>query len=739
MQSRGRRFFLALPVLLIVSSILLQAAASLGTLRGIVHDPQHRPIPKAQLVLSMQGQKRSWKTQSNGQGEFEIGNIPPGEYSITVAAPGFQKLTETVQVNSGLSPVVHLQMQLRTLQQQVKVSGAPAKLNTQSATTRSQVSAQEISRTPGADLTNSLAMITDFVPGAAVVHDQLHIRGGHQVSWLVDGVPVPNTNIASNVAPLVDPRNIESLEVERGGYSAEYGGRTYGLLNVITPSGFDRNNQGELTLSYGSFNRTDDQIDFGGHTMRFAYYASLDGNRSDLGLLTPTPHPIHDQEAGLGGLGSLLFNASAKDQLRLVASLRGDQYQIPNTIEQQETGIRDRDRERDSFVNFSWAHAFSDGTMLTVSPFYHFNSADYLGGPHDTPLVLDQNRASSYMGGQVALAGSKSKHHFSLGSEIFGQCDHALFSLSPSGGGQSLSQRLNPRGNMESIFAEDRYKAASWLSLNAGIRFTRFSGLETENATDPRLGAALRLPHLGWILRGYYVHYYQPPPLDTVAGPLLQFAINQGFGFLPLRGERDHQRDFGITVPVHGWFLDVDNFHTDAQNFFDHDELGNSNIFLPLTIQAARIRGTEVSIRSPRLLEFFSWRLAYSNQIVQGLGAVTGGLTDFSPPEPGYFFLDHDQRNTLSSVFNLNLPCSGWASVVYTYGSGFLNGDGPEHLPPHSSVDFSVGKSFHERWTVTLNALNLTNARFLLDNSNTFGGTHYVDPRQLYVELRWRF
>lgn len=72
MQSRGRRFFLALPVLLMASSILLQAAASLGTLRGIVHDPQHRPIPKAQLVLSRQGEKRSWKAQSNGQGEFEI-------------------------------------------------------------------------------------------------------------------------------------------------------------------------------------------------------------------------------------------------------------------------------------------------------------------------------------------------------------------------------------------------------------------------------------------------------------------------------------------------------------------------------------------------------------------------------------------------------------------------------------------------------------------------------------------
>ena len=61
----------------------------------------------------------------------------------------------------------------------------------------------DIERTPGASRTNSLAMITDYVPGAYVTHDQLHIRGGHQTSWLVDGVPVPNTNIASNLGPAV--------------------------------------------------------------------------------------------------------------------------------------------------------------------------------------------------------------------------------------------------------------------------------------------------------------------------------------------------------------------------------------------------------------------------------------------------------------------------------------------------------------------------------------------------------
>ena len=61
--------------------------------------------------------------------------------------------------------------------------------------------AADISETPGADRTNSMAMITDYVPAAYMTHDMLHMRGGHQVNWLIDGVPIPNTNIATQSGP----------------------------------------------------------------------------------------------------------------------------------------------------------------------------------------------------------------------------------------------------------------------------------------------------------------------------------------------------------------------------------------------------------------------------------------------------------------------------------------------------------------------------------------------------------
>ena len=91
------------------------------------------------------------------------------------------------------------------------------------------------------------------------------------------------------MGPQFDPQDIDYLEANRGSYGAEYGDRTYGVFNVVPRTGFERNNEGELTLTAGNFYQTDAHLSFGSHTERFAYYASINGNRSDLGLQTPVP------------------------------------------------------------------------------------------------------------------------------------------------------------------------------------------------------------------------------------------------------------------------------------------------------------------------------------------------------------------------------------------------------------------------------------------------------------------
>jgi outer membrane receptor protein involved in Fe transport len=711
-------------------------AAGTGAIRGIVHDPQHRPLPGAQVVIH--GPQALTKTVvSDANGEFQVSDVPEGAYTLAVSARGFRSSEQQVNVITGKSPVLHLQLELAAMNTSVEVSGAVSKLDTQVSTVQTMVSPQEIAQTAGADQTNSLAMITDFTPGAYMVHDMLHMRGGHQVNWFLDGIPIINTNIAANVAPLINPKNVEELEIERGGFSSEYGDRTYGFFNVVTRSGFELNNEAELILSAGNFYSTDDQINFGGHSRRFAYYASVDGSRSQLGLAPPVSQVIHDQNSGVGAFFSFFYNPSAKDQLRWIVSLREDHYQIPNGQDDQAAGIRDLDLERDYLAGFHWTHSFSDGVTFTLSPYFHYNSAQYVGGPNDNPFVLNDNSRSNYFGARSVFQAQKKKHSARAGIEAWGQHDNTFFGLTANPGGSVLNQAERHWANSTAVFFEDQYKVNAWLTLDLGIRLTHYSGLLNENAADPRLGAAIRIPRLNWTLHGYYAYYYQPPPLDSLAGPALDFAVSQGFGFIPLPGERDIQHDIGLSIPVRGWSLDVDNFHTSAKNFLDHDVVGDSGIFIPLTDLGAIISGTEVTLRSPRLFNRAQWRMAYSNQIGQGIGPITGGLLESAPT--GNFLLDHDQRNTVTSVLSLTLPGRMWATPAFQFGSGFLNGNGPSHLPPHSTFDLSVGKNFGEKWTVSANAVNIANTRYLLDTSNTFGGTHYVNPRQMYGELKYRF
>ena len=319
----------ALILCAVVSVSAPVSAEIFGTVRGIVHDPQHRPIQDATVDLKAQQSDWVQHQKSNADGEFDFTAVPLGEYTVTVTVTAFQPEQQNVVVGSGTSPVLHFQLALASVSEKAVVVGEQVTAPMDSVTPTTLVSRQDIQETPGADRTNALQMITDYVPAAYVTHDMLHMRGGHQVNWLIDGVPVPNTNIAANLGPVIDPKDIDYLEVERGSYESTYGDRTYGVFNVVPRTGFERDRECDLATSFGNFYQTNDQISCGGHTQRFAYYLSANGNRSNYGLQTPIGQVFHDAENGYGGFASFIFNPDAKNQFRLVTSLREDYYQIP--------------------------------------------------------------------------------------------------------------------------------------------------------------------------------------------------------------------------------------------------------------------------------------------------------------------------------------------------------------------------------------------------------------------------
>jgi outer membrane cobalamin receptor len=712
-------------------------AANVGSVRGVVHDPQHHPLAGAHVVLKAAASEWTQSSDTDANGEFSFMTVPLGDYVLIVSNPEFTALAQAVSVASGSSPVAHVQLSKGPPLDILTVTAAAETTVLNTATPTTVVNRMDIERSPGADRSNSLAMITDFVPGAYVVHDQLHVRGGHQTTWAIDGVEIPNTNIASNLGPQIDPKDIDYLEVQRGSYQADQGDRTYGVFNVVPRTGFERDNQAELIASGGSYGQTNDYLSVGSHTERFAYYASVNGNRSDLGIETPVAQIIHDAENGYGAFSTLIFNSTPDDQLRLVFSVRHDDYDIPNVPGQLSDDVQ---RETDAFAILSWVRKLSADAALTSSVFFHQNRADLDAAPGDFPISTTDQRSSTYVGGQETLRLSVSHNDLQVGVTGFSQRDNESFNvLFNDESNAPIYQTISPTGSLIAAYAEDTFKATDWLSFAGGVRQTHFAGAVVENATSPRLGATLLLPGIKWILRGFWGKYYQAPPLTTLSGPLLQFAQSNDLGFIPLHGERDREYQFGLTIPIQDWTVDVDHFHTLAKNFFDHNNIGNSNAFLPLTIDGALIQGNELTIRSPRVWSVGQFHLAYSNQTADGFGAINGGLTDFSPPA-GSFALDHDQRNTANAGFDANLPWQAFASVSVYYGSGFANGDAPPtHLPSHAEINLSAGKSFGQSFRASLTILNLADRHLLIDNSLTFGGVHYNDPRQIYAQIRYRF
>ncbi len=636
---RTLAFYLFLAVF---TAISIQAAI-FGRVQGIVHDPQHRPVGGASVELKAIRSDWSQTVKTDANGEFSFATVPIGDYKITVSQPTFETSEQNVTVTSGSSPILHFPLAIATVNQTVAVVGQAEAVNPDSATPTTLINRDDIAQTPGADRTNSMAMITDYVPGAYVTHDMLHMRGGHQTGWLIDGVPVPNTNIATNLGPQIDPKDIDYLEVQRGSYDADYGDRTYGIFNIVPRTGFERDNEAELVLSFGNWYQTNDQINFGGHTKRFAYYASVNANRSDYGLQPPIGQVVHDAENGYGGFASFIFNASAVNQFRVTASLRRDFYQIPTDPDPNSSGnqvypsygLHDSESEPDGYVTFSWIHSFNPNVRLTVSPFYHFNQASYNSSPNDYPVITNVRQTANYVGAQASVDAAVKKNDVQVGVYGFAQHQSNYFDNVFTDCGTDCSNfgpsTASVTGGVAEVFVSDRYKVTSWLTLTAGLRYSHFdSGTAVvENVPSPRFGAALKIPRLNWVFRGFYCLFYQPPPLLTATGPLIDLANSQSLTFSPLRGERDHEYQFGVTIPYRGWALDVDSFQTSARNWLDHSNIGESNLFWPLTWDRALIQGWETTLRSPRLWHRAQAHLAYSNQIAQASSPFTGRLSVF--------------------------------------------------------------------------------------------------------------
>ncbi|MGA3372850.1 MAG: TonB-dependent receptor [Terracidiphilus sp.] len=763
------------PAIILAASIPALANV-FATIHGIVHDPEHRPIAGAQVTLQAADSAFILRATTGSDGTFELPQAPIGVYRLEVTASGFATVSQPLTVASGTNPVVHVALPIAPAIQSVVVEGLQNSLSaSDSATPTTLVTRAEIDQTPGASRTIGMEMITDYVPGAYMTHDMLHMRGGHQTSWLIDGVAIPNTKIASNVGPQIDPKDIDALETQRGSYAAEVGDRTYGVFNVLPRNGFERSREGELLLSGGNQYMGETQLSLGDHDAATAWYASLTGSRSNYGLAPPIAQIYHDATNSQSGFVSLIRNRTPKDQLRLNAQYRQDYFDVPydpnvNDWEQEtppggnpyyvSAGLRDAQTERDSFAIANWVHTISPRALVSVAPFYHFNQADYDSLASDTKVSTTWHQGSNYVGAQADGRLEAGSNSYSAGLYSFFQAENDLFGVEASGqcitNNNPCNQPDSQDAGLVEFYFADHLRLGQYVTLLGGERFSIYRAWLNESAIYPRIGATVEIPRLHWVLRGFYGHFFQPAPILTVSSSVLNYASQQAIGentFTPIPSERDEEHQFGIQIPYKGWLLDVANFKNRVNNFLDHSNLGESNMYFPIAVNGALVRAWELTLRSPELERLGQFHLTYSNQIAEQRGNIIGGFTCSIANDPAcdlgfnYTPVDHDQRQTLNTGFTANLPLHIWFSSNVYYGSGFSNGleGAPQspyqgsYLPVHTTFDVSAGHKIGENWRLSGSILNVTNHRVLQDTSVTIGGFHYNDPRLISAQLRYRF
>ena len=184
-------------------------------------------------------------------------------------------------------------------------------------------------------------------------------------------------------------------------------------------------------------------------------------------------------------------------------SSRSPTTPIPTDWEQasnyyNSTGLRDTQRERDSFAILNWVHTLSPKAQFEIAPFYHFNQASYDSPSTDFPVATTWHQSSNYVGAQADLNAEIGSNNFSAGLYSFFQHENDLFGLlvndqSFSGSSVPNTSARQNAGLIEVHFS-DELKLARYFSLYGGMRISSYHAGLSESAAYPRIGATLEIP-----------------------------------------------------------------------------------------------------------------------------------------------------------------------------------------------------------------------------------------------------
>jgi len=243
------RAAVVLASLVILSTAPLFGQMNTGELSGQVKDPTGATVASATIEAVANGTQQKYTATSNDSGEFLLAQLPVGEYTVSVSAMGFKKAVQSgIAVHAGDKLRQTFSLELGDQTQSVTVTGEAGLLQTESAAIKDTVQQAQVIDLPlkGRQFIDlvSLAPGTTTPPagtrGSALqqtgqTYGILGQRGGHNL-YLVDGSSVTDEAFNNLVlSPSVD--GIQEVNINQTSYDAEFGGKSGGIINVISKNG----------------------------------------------------------------------------------------------------------------------------------------------------------------------------------------------------------------------------------------------------------------------------------------------------------------------------------------------------------------------------------------------------------------------------------------------------------------------------------------------------------------------
>ncbi len=214
------------------------SAQSAGNIEGTITDAaSSQPLPGVNIILK----GTYYGAASDFEGNFRIENISEGIYIVEVSFIGYKTKQFTgieIEANRTLQLDVTMEETSLTMEQDVIVVGDKPLIDVEETQSKSTISREEIELAVVENIndlvTQSAGVITD--------NNAIHIRGGrsYENAFLLDGVSIQDPMAGTGFGLQLSANSIEEVEVITGGFNAEYGQATSGIVNVKTREGSEK-------------------------------------------------------------------------------------------------------------------------------------------------------------------------------------------------------------------------------------------------------------------------------------------------------------------------------------------------------------------------------------------------------------------------------------------------------------------------------------------------------------------